>query len=303
MKKNINPKYFSAFLAVVESNSFSHAASKAYMTQANISKHIQALEDQIGHALFIRTSKTPVITAAGKSLLEYIKKVDELNDELYLEITGSQQSLKGVVRYALPHPRVLHTKKAAMREGWKEFKNIEMNVFIMRQEDIIRKVLDGELDFGFINSLPENSRLECKFIDHEEYVLAGKPELIEKIKNGEDLLVQKYIEYPDVNQVFDEWCDNYFPEFPMINSSVIYYGGRANNIESALLMVRGRTGVGIFPKSYVQEFIDVEKLTYWKGSSEKAFFKDVYMISLAGQSLSKRVKVVMDLFLKDNIEN
>ncbi len=49
--KNINPKYFNAFLAVVESNSFSHAATKAYMTQANVSKHIQALEDQIGHKL------------------------------------------------------------------------------------------------------------------------------------------------------------------------------------------------------------------------------------------------------------
>jgi HPt (histidine-containing phosphotransfer) domain-containing protein/molybdenum-dependent DNA-binding transcriptional regulator ModE len=116
--KNINPKYFRAFKAVVSCNSFSHAAAKAYMTQANISKHIQALEEQVGHQLFIRTNKNPVITEAGKSLLKYIERLDELNAELAYEITGNQQSLKGAVRYGLPYTALFNSQFARLREKW-----------------------------------------------------------------------------------------------------------------------------------------------------------------------------------------
>ena len=57
--QHINPKYFRAFKAVVQAGSFSEASEIAAMTQANVSKHIKSLEEQIGSELFVRTPTRP----------------------------------------------------------------------------------------------------------------------------------------------------------------------------------------------------------------------------------------------------
>ena len=90
----LDPKYFRAFKAVDRSCSFSEAADIAAMTQANVSKHIKALEDSIGSDLFLRTPKGPVITEAGIKLRDYIRDFENLHADFLLDVGSGSGDVK-----------------------------------------------------------------------------------------------------------------------------------------------------------------------------------------------------------------
>ncbi len=81
------------FLTVVEEGSFSAAARKLYVSQANLSKQIVILEKEVGTELFDRTGYRPVLTDAGKFLYDRLTKIrrkeDEINEGLSKFIPGN----------------------------------------------------------------------------------------------------------------------------------------------------------------------------------------------------------------------
>jgi len=57
------------FLAVAEERNFTRAAERLHMAQPPLTRQIQALEQDIGAALFVRTARGVVLTEAGEALL------------------------------------------------------------------------------------------------------------------------------------------------------------------------------------------------------------------------------------------
>jgi DNA-binding transcriptional LysR family regulator len=72
---NIELRQLRYFLAVAEEMHFGRAATKLHMTQPPLSQAIQALEANIGAQLFIRTTRSIALTAAGSALIPEAKKI------------------------------------------------------------------------------------------------------------------------------------------------------------------------------------------------------------------------------------
>ncbi len=219
-----------------------------------------------------------------------------------MEIAGNKQSMKGIVRYALSHSSMLSSNFPKLQESWTEFKNIEMNINIDSPENIINGILEGTLDFGFMskNSNTHN-KLSYQSCGQEEYIMIGRDKDISSlIINTESLLTNKYIEYPGMNEHFDDWRSIFFPDADVVNSSTLYYGGRTNNMESAILMVRGGLGVSVFPRTCVQQYIDSGKVYEWQSPDHRPFMKDIYLVKLGDQELPKRVNTLIDFFVNSD---
>lgn len=87
------------FLAVKETGSFTHAASKVARTQSAVSQQIQKLENQLGTQLFVR-GKNLTLTSEGEILLSYARKIIQLNRDAMDRF--KQPELQGEVRFGLP---------------------------------------------------------------------------------------------------------------------------------------------------------------------------------------------------------
>jgi DNA-binding transcriptional LysR family regulator len=67
-----------AFAAVARTGSFSRAAEALYVSQPAISKHIAALEDELGTQLFVRTRFGATLTPVGKVVADYVLRAEGL---------------------------------------------------------------------------------------------------------------------------------------------------------------------------------------------------------------------------------
>ena len=70
-----------AFVAVVEEKSFSRAAARVRRTQPAVSQSVRRLEDWFGAALFDRSSKSGVLTEAGRIAYDHAKRVLNVRQE------------------------------------------------------------------------------------------------------------------------------------------------------------------------------------------------------------------------------
>ncbi|MFC2992898.1 LysR family transcriptional regulator [Halomonas tibetensis] len=70
-----------AFVTVAECQGFSAAGKVLHRTQSAVSLQIKRLEDQMGKALFERTSRSVMLTGPGERLLPYARHMLKLEDE------------------------------------------------------------------------------------------------------------------------------------------------------------------------------------------------------------------------------
>ena len=88
--RNMDIATLRSFRAIAETGSMTRAATRVNMTQSAISMQIKRLESSLDLALFDRTSKGMVTTAAGDQLLRYAKKMLAMNDEAWSRLTASE---------------------------------------------------------------------------------------------------------------------------------------------------------------------------------------------------------------------
>ncbi|MBQ0987535.1 LysR family transcriptional regulator [Streptomyces sp. F63] len=82
MPRNIDPRLLRAFATVADELHFTRAAARLYVAQQVLSRDVRRLEQALGAELFVRTTRSVELTAAGKRLLPYARRVLEAHDDL-----------------------------------------------------------------------------------------------------------------------------------------------------------------------------------------------------------------------------
>ena len=78
-----------AVLTVIDSGSFEQAATLLHLTPSAVSQRVRALELFLGTPLVVRTRPCRA-TPAGQRLLQYLRRVQSLEEELQAEFAGEQ---------------------------------------------------------------------------------------------------------------------------------------------------------------------------------------------------------------------
>ena len=97
---NLDIDLVRAFLAVVETGSFTRAAALLGRTQPAISLQIRRLEDQVRSPLLVRGARAVSLTTEGAGLLPQARRLLRLNDEIIA--TLGDGDLEGEVRFGAP---------------------------------------------------------------------------------------------------------------------------------------------------------------------------------------------------------
>jgi len=86
-----------AFLVTAEEGSLSAAARALGMTQPTLGRQVDALEEELGVALFERVGRGLALTASGVGLLDHVRAMGEAASRVSLTASGHSQSVEGLV--------------------------------------------------------------------------------------------------------------------------------------------------------------------------------------------------------------
>lgn len=91
----LDSRQCAAILAVIDSGSFEQAAAMLHLTPSAVSQRVRALEVSLGTPLVARTRPCRA-TPAGRRLLQYLRRVQSLEDDLQAELAGEQAGPLGI---------------------------------------------------------------------------------------------------------------------------------------------------------------------------------------------------------------
>jgi len=95
-----SPQQLLSFVAVCDTNSFTRAAERVFLSQSTVSQQVRRLEELLGKPLLERNSHQVQLTEEGERFLSYARRIIALNGEAHDAL--SDQWRDGVVRLGVP---------------------------------------------------------------------------------------------------------------------------------------------------------------------------------------------------------
>ncbi len=93
----MNTEYIHEFVVLADTKNFWEASERLFMNQSTLSKHIKALETDLGVPLFTRTTRRVELTNYGRTYLPYAKTISDAEYEGLTAVTRLQNIENGLL--------------------------------------------------------------------------------------------------------------------------------------------------------------------------------------------------------------
>lgn len=135
------------FIAAAEQQSISGAAQKLHVTQPTLSRQFMDLEEELGHALFVRTNRKLHLTPKGELFYERARSIVNLLDRTKEEIRADDE-LTGDIRIAAGETPALDSLARAIARLQSEAPNVRFHILSGAETEVKSELHAGLTDFG-----------------------------------------------------------------------------------------------------------------------------------------------------------
>lgn len=197
------------FVAVARSLNFTEAAKSLYMNQSALSRQIQALEEELGTALFTREKKTPRLTPSGNMLYNRLPEFFELYEDIMADVHRADQGYEGQLRIGiLDVYDISDLFPLAINQFQKSYPRIRLSLQRYSIKELTDLLYQEKLD------------LICTY----EFSLHNKPDLESVVVQKYDSCIMLNREHPLANKPDLSLYDLAQEQFVQLGRSVSEYG-------------------------------------------------------------------------------
>lgn len=271
------------FCDVVDTRSFSNAASLNFITQSAVSQQIRALEEKYGQKLVERTRGHVQVTPAGDVLYRASKEIVRSFREMEEQIHAFTNVVGGDIRIATVYSVGLYELSEPLRRFLKAYPQVNVHLDYSRSSKIHEDVLRGSIDLGivaypskrpFLSVLPfREDRLIL--ICHPQHPLSGHRQVSIKRVQGErfvgferDIATRKAID-----------------RILRARGLTVRYVAEVDNIDTIKRFVEIGQGIAIVPEPAVQSEVKSETLAAVHLSDER-MMRTLAIVHRKGKQLS-----------------
>ncbi|MGU1745198.1 LysR substrate-binding domain-containing protein [Pseudomonas aeruginosa] len=147
-------RHLRCFLAVAEELHFARAAERLHIDQSPLSRTIKELEEELGAALFLRTTRSTRLTRAGRMFLEHVPRVFVVLEQARASVCDAAAGYHGQLRVALSDALGLGFGRlsALMAVCRQEDPDVSIRLFEVSLTQQIKGLHDDLYDVGFAQS-------------------------------------------------------------------------------------------------------------------------------------------------------
>jgi DNA-binding transcriptional LysR family regulator len=163
-----------AFVAVADTESFTQAAKRLFLTQSAVSHSIRGLEEQLGSKLVDRIGKRICITQDGVVFLRRCRRVLQELESATQELDALKRWGQGRIRIGATHSLCRYLLPGILREFRDRFPRCEIHIESGDTSHLINQLDSSKLDvaLGVHTRYPQWCRFHPLFEDELVFVVA-----------------------------------------------------------------------------------------------------------------------------------
>lgn len=250
------------FILVADNLSFARAAEELYISQPAVTKQINNLEQELGTALFIRSTRHVELTPAGIQFYKDAKDI-VIKSEIAIKKLKKKKLASSYIHIGLSNTSVLYYLSPILTRLRETYPNITPNIEVLNYKTILNLFIEEKLDLLFcykenmvkrsgINYLElEKDRLTC-IIPSDHYLAKKEVISLNDLKN-ENIIACNPLNAPSAIANFQQ---KFLSDYPI--EKIIY----CNSIEISHCMVSSKMGIAIIPSILCLEFPNVSLVPF-----------------------------------------
>ena len=274
-----------------ETGSITKTASRFYMSQPALSRHIRSIESELGISLLLRNKNGSMFTEEGEIVYQkavlMVNFMLDLKREL-LEYTSRKEEM---IRIGSPSTFTCYRLPEMLSLFAQKYPKIDVDLFIQDSDVVLEKLRKGLIDLCFVIGDFEEEDIFEKTLLFEDnlYVVYNKP-----IKQ-EDIANLQLISFPKNNYLraqIDKWWDANFD----VPRNVKF---KVTNGQSCISMIRQGLGYGFFSDNIYFKYMDDLFATPFMNNDGTTFKNYTYIVTRRNAQERKAVIQFVDLIKKN----
>jgi len=279
------------FLTVATEKSFSRAAAKLLRTQPAVSLAVQRLEQELGEKLIDRSGKDLILTDAGRSVLEYARRFQSLQQEMDNSIAELRDNSAGRLMIGANESTTLYLLRHI--ERYRElYPKVKVQVRRSLSSKLPDELLDGNLELGVISYDPVDERIKSKVIytDSLAFIVSPKHRLAHrKAVSITELASEIFIAHNVVSPYRDLVLRQFQSYKVPLRMEV-----EMPTIETIRKLVQNNLGVAFLPRMCVEQEIE-QKVVYEVRVKEMHVERKIRLIYPTRRGLSHAAKAFLEV--------
>jgi DNA-binding transcriptional LysR family regulator len=286
------------FLTVATERSFSRAGEKLLRTQPAISIAIQRLEGDLKEKLIDRSGRELLLTDAGRVVLEYAKRFQNLESDLENALRELKDNHAGRLSIGANESTSLYLIQH-IEQYRRSFPKVKVQVRRTESSKIPSQLLDGELELGVISYDPGDDRVISQVIYTDRLALVVSPQ--HRFANrGEVSITELDMETFIAHNVLSPYREYVLREFQHhkvpLNMDV-----EMPTVETIRRLVQDNEGVAFLPRMCVEQEIRQDLLREIR-VNEITVERKIRLVYPGRRALSHAAKAFLEIVKKGNPE-
>jgi len=279
------------FLAVASYGGFHRAAAALRISQPAVSARIRALEDSLASRLFERGPGGFSLSPAGKTLRPHA-------EQLLHQVAVARQAvheLRQASGGALPIAASLSICTYLLPEVLKKYQTGHPEVVVSvrsgNSAEVLKMVLDGEVDFGLARSL-HHPEVETISLRDDPLMLVGHPRHPATAKRRVSLEELESLPLIAYDRGSSDWTltNGLFRRAGLLPNIVL----EVETIEACLRMVLRKLGLAFLPQLAVHDELRAKKLVTLEIIDAESLRRSLDVIVPRRRPLSQSAKSLLD---------
>ena len=279
------------FLTVATERSFSRAGEKLLRTQPAISIAIQRLESDLKEKLIDRSGRELLLTDAGRVVLEFAKRFQNLESELENSLRELKDNYAGrlaiganetAALYLIPH----------IEQYRRLFPKVKVQVRRSESSKIPSQLLDGELELGVLSYDPGDEHLmtQVLYIDRLALVVSPRHRFASRTDISiSELDMETFIAHNVVSPYREAVLREFQRQKVPLNMDV-----EMPTVETIRRLVQDNEGVAFLPRMCVEQEIKADLLREIR-VKELNMERKIRLAYPARRALSHAAKAFLDV--------
>jgi DNA-binding transcriptional LysR family regulator len=160
------------FLALAQELNFGRAAERLHIAQPPLTRHIRALEEELGTPLFVRTTKGAELTAAGRTLLEEVPNILALARRAEEQTQLAGKGYSGRLDVGIFSSGVLNVIPRLLAEFHTERPGVKIGLHNMAKAEQIEALRERRITIGFNRLVPVEEDIRVEPVLRERFLVA-----------------------------------------------------------------------------------------------------------------------------------